>query len=72
MADGSDQAVAQGLAGGTIAIELLETLYDKGILSLDESRGIMERAITGLGSVRQTPNGLLAARLIGALQSNLH
>jgi hypothetical protein len=69
MANGSDQAAATGLAGGAIAIELLETLFDKGVLSLDDSRGILERAMKSLGPVMQSPNGLHAARIIGALQT---
>ena len=34
MTNGSDQATAIGLAGGVIAVALLETLFDKGILDL--------------------------------------
>jgi hypothetical protein len=68
MADGHDQAMTAGLAGGAIATELLAVLFDKGILSLDESRAILDRAIYNLGSVVQTPNGFAASRIIRALQ----
>lgn len=69
MSNGSDQAAATGLAGGTIGIEVLESLFDKGILSLDEARGILDRAMKSLTPIMQTPNGLHAARIIGALQT---
>jgi hypothetical protein len=68
MSDTATQAKATALAGGAIASALLETLFDKGVLSLDESRSVLDRAIRSLGLVMQSPEGLSAANLIGALQ----
>ncbi|MGD0762668.1 MAG: hypothetical protein ABR929_05655 [Roseiarcus sp.] len=68
MSDTETQAKATALAGGAIASALLETLFDKGTLSLDESRSVLDRAIRSLGLVMQTPEGMSAVSLIGALQ----
>jgi hypothetical protein len=69
MSDTETQAKATALAGGAIASALLETLFDKSILSLDESRSVLDRAIRSLALVMQTPEGFAAAKIIGSLQS---
>jgi hypothetical protein len=68
MASGTDLAAGTGLAGGAIAVALLETLFEKGILDLNESRGVLDRAMKSLAPVMQTPGGFTAAGIIGALQ----
>lgn len=61
--------VAAGLAGGIIAVEILETLFDKGILNRDECRAVLSRAMTGLAPIANTVHGSDAQRIIGALQA---
>ena len=56
------------LAGGTIATALLEALFVKGALSLDESRAILQAAMGSLLPVIHTPQGASALRIIGDLQ----
>lgn len=61
-------AAGNSLAGGAIAVSLLETLFDKGILSLEDGRAVLDRAMHSLAPVMQTPGGYQAAQVIGALQ----
>jgi hypothetical protein len=68
MADKTALAMGTALAGGAIAAALLETLFDKGILDLDESRDVLDRAMKTLGPVMQTDLGFQASSVIGALQ----
>jgi hypothetical protein len=69
MADNTDLAMGSALAGGAIAVATLEALFDKGILSLDEARAVLDRAMRSLTPVMQSPGGFQAAKVIGALQS---
>jgi hypothetical protein len=68
MATRDELAAGIPLAGGAIASALLEVLFDKGILSLGESRDVLDRAMKGLAPVVQTPAGFQAAGIIGAMQ----
>jgi len=68
MSDPSTQAQATALAGGAVAYALLDTLFDKGILTLDESRSVLDRAMHSLGLVIQSPEGMIAAKIIAELQ----
>jgi hypothetical protein len=63
-------AVAAGtaLAGGAVAASLLEILYDEGILTLEDSRLVLDRAMKSLAPVMQTEAGFHASQIIGALQ----
>jgi hypothetical protein len=56
------------LAGSVIAAALLETLFDKEILTLIEARTVLDSAMHGLAPVAQSPEGFAAAQIIGALQ----
>jgi len=56
------------LAGGAIATALLEALFVKGALSLDESRAILQAAVGSLVPVIHTQQGASALRIIGDLQ----
>jgi hypothetical protein len=69
MANGIISPIGTALAGGAIAAALLEALYDKGILNLDESRAVLDKAIKSLTPVMQMEGGMQAARIIGSLQS---
>lgn len=68
MATSSELGPGEALAGGAIAAALLEALFDKGILDLNESRAVLERAMKSLAPVMQTVPGMTAAGIIGALQ----
>jgi hypothetical protein len=54
MATSEELAFGTTLAGGAVACAVLEALFDKGILSLDESRGVLNRAMAAIGPVTQT------------------
>jgi hypothetical protein len=66
MATSSELAAGTGLAGGAVAVTLLEALYDKGILDLTESREVLDRALKVLAPVIQTPEGYTASGIITA------
>ena len=42
---GDKPALGSAIAGGAIAAALIETLLDKGTLTLEESRTILDRAL---------------------------
>jgi hypothetical protein len=69
MMDKDDLATGTAWAGAAIAAALLETLFDKGILTREESRGVLDRAMKALAPVMQTPAGFQASRVIGTLQT---
>jgi hypothetical protein len=56
------------LAGGAIAAALLEALFVKGALSLDESRAVLQAAMGSLAPIIRTAQGASAVRIIGDLQ----
>ena len=53
---GDRLALGSAIAGGAIAAALIETLFDKGTLTLDESRAALERALRTV-SVPQPADG---------------
>ena len=61
-------AMSTALAGGVIATALLQALFDKDILTLDEARGVLQSAIRSLTPVMQTPAGFRASQVIGDLE----
>jgi hypothetical protein len=63
-----DKALGSAIAGGAIAVALVETLFDKGILTLDEGRDILDRALRTAGAYAQSDGGWEAGHIIGALQ----
>ncbi len=65
---GKTTAVSSGLAGGAIAMALIETLFDKQILTFEEARDVLSRALTQVGVYSSSPEGWEAARIIGRLQ----
>jgi hypothetical protein len=69
MSNGTDVfAGATALAGGAIAAATLDALFDKGILTLEESRAILDRAMKSLAPAMQTEAGINASKIIGSLQ----
>ena len=68
MTDNTDMAMGTALAGGAVATALLEVLFESGILTLDKSRTVLDRAMNSLAPIMQTPAGYQAAQVIGALQ----
>jgi hypothetical protein len=60
--------MSTALAGGAVATALLQALFDKDILTLDEARGVLQSAIRSLAPVMQTPAGFRASQVIGDLQ----
>ena len=68
--NGTDErAMGTALAGGAIAAAALEALFDKGLLSLEEARAVLDKAMLALGSVGQSEGIVYARRTIAALQS---
>jgi hypothetical protein len=61
------QALGSAIAGGAITIALIETLFDKGDLSLDEARGVLLRAMQMVGPYAQTEVGYVASNTVGDL-----
>jgi hypothetical protein len=66
----SDKRIdGSSLAGGLIATVLLDTLRNKGILSLDECRSILDKALRAVGPDIHSAEGGAASRLIAGLLS---
>ncbi len=63
---GNSHQRGAAIAGGAVAVSLLETLFQKGILNLDESRRVLERAMRSVGPM-QIEEARQAAGIIGAL-----
>jgi hypothetical protein len=62
----NDHTTSTGLAGGAIALALLETLLDKGILSVADARNVLDRAAKNL-----VPDGQSAIEIIGDQKQKL-
>lgn len=62
-----DKIAGVGLAGGAVVSALLDTICTKGILTLDESRGVLDTAMKALAPHMRTPAGYEASQIIGAL-----
>jgi hypothetical protein len=64
----TDFAIGTALAGSAIGTALLESLFDAQILTLDQSRDILDRALSILGPVMQHSGEHRAVQVIAALQ----
>lgn len=64
MSNHSDTNTSVALAGGAITAELLGVLHERGVLSLDDSRLILDRAMKALAPVATTGNGHAAQMII--------
>jgi hypothetical protein len=63
----SDKIAGAGLAGGAVVAALLDTLHTKGVLSLDECRGVLDAAMKALTPHMRTPAGFEASQIIATL-----
>jgi hypothetical protein len=63
----TNRAIGTGLAGGAISIALLETLLEKNILTLDEARTVLRRALATATVHARSPAGAEAYRIITEL-----
>jgi len=64
---GEKLAHGSAIAGGALATALLEMLFDKGMLTLEESRTVLERALHNIGIHQRADGGREAADLITKL-----
>jgi hypothetical protein len=69
MTNTNERAIGTALAGGVLAAATLEALFDKGLLTLDEARAVLDKTMIDLGSVGQAEGAVYARRLIASLQS---
>jgi hypothetical protein len=49
MTGNDERTMASALAGGAVAAATLEALFDKGLLTLDEARSVLDKAMMALG-----------------------
>lgn len=68
-ADGPGDKLALGsaIAGGAIVAALIQVLLDKGILSVEESRTVLDHALRSVGFHQRADGGREAADLITKL-----
>jgi hypothetical protein len=64
----AEKMTGVGLAGALVLSALLDTLYSKGALTADESRNVLDAALTSLGQFVETPEGFEAAKIIGHMR----
>jgi len=62
-----DRSRALALAGGAIVSALLDTLVEKGILTIPEMRAVLLKAINGIGPYAQTTVGYEASGMIATI-----
>jgi hypothetical protein len=62
-----DRSRALALAGGAIVSALLDTLVEKEILSLQDVRALLLKAMNGIGPYAQTPVGYEASGMIATI-----
>jgi len=63
------QALGSAIAGGAIAAALIETPFDKGILTLDEARTVLDRAMRAVGIHSRAEGGVEAMHVISGMMS---
>jgi hypothetical protein len=64
---GDRLALGSAIAGGAIAAALIETLFDKGALTLEESRTVLDRALRNVSLHHQADGAREAVDIIGRL-----
>jgi hypothetical protein len=71
-ASNASRIKAEGIAiaGGAIAVALLEALVDKNVLTLEEAHVVLEQSIATTGLHFRTPAGAEATKIISALMSD--
>lgn len=60
-------ALGSAIAGGAIAVALIEALLEKNILTLAEARDVLGSAMQMTGQYSQSDGGFEASQIIGAL-----
>jgi hypothetical protein len=61
------QALGTAIAGGAIAAALIERLFDKGVLSLDDARGVLDSAMRPAGRHAHSEGGYEASQIIASM-----
>ena len=64
----NEKALGAGLAGGAIAVAMLETLVEKNILSVADARNVLGRALTISIQYSSIPEGRESMATIVILQ----
>ena len=64
---GNKLVLGSAIAGGAIAAALIETLFDKGALTLEESRTVLARALRTVGFHHQADGAHEAVDIITGL-----
>src|SRR5258708_39713391 len=59
-----ERAAAAALAGGAISAALLEPLMEKNLLSRNEARAVLQKALATVGAFSVTPGGQSAQGVI--------
>jgi polyhydroxyalkanoate synthesis regulator phasin len=62
-----ERADGSALAGGLLAAALLDALVDKGALTIDDARSVIDKAMRALGPDIQTPVGYTASQVLQSL-----
>jgi polyhydroxyalkanoate synthesis regulator phasin len=62
----SAKAVGMGIAGGAVAMALLDLLADKGLISQEDARTVLEDALYRAAMFTGTWEGHEATQIIGA------
>ncbi len=65
----AEKMTGVGLAGGLVVSALLDTLYTKGVLTLEESRHILDAALASIGPYADSREGFEAVQVIGLLRA---
>ncbi len=60
-------ALGSAIAGGAIAAALIEVLFDKGALTLEEARTVLDRALRLIGPHVQADGGFEASNIIPSM-----
>jgi polyhydroxyalkanoate synthesis regulator phasin len=66
---GDKLALGSAIAGGAIAAALIESLFDKGTLSLEESRKVLDRALRNISFHHRAHGAREAVDIITKLMS---
>jgi hypothetical protein len=59
--------IGGALAGGVIATALLYKLMDKGVLSADEAKGVLNAARKAVGYIVMNPQERVASKVLDSL-----
>ncbi len=62
------KAHGTAIEDGAIASAIIEALFIKGILALDESRGVIDSAMRAVSPHIKTPEGNAAAEIIAGVR----